>query len=132
MNFKTYTLNFDGSSKPNPGIMTSAYIIHDGDNIVKSETISGGEGTSNVAEYIGLFEGIKTALELGCKHITIVGDSELVIKQILGSKNGGYKCNKPRLKSYRDKIRTLLMKFHTYEIMHVLRKNNKDADKLCR
>ena len=132
MDLKTYVLNFDGSSKPNPGMMTSGYILRDGDTTVVSETISGGEGTSNVAEYIGLYEGLKKALELGCKHIKIIGDSEVVIKQILGPERGGYKCNKPRLQSYRDKVRILLGKFHTYEMIHVLRKNNKDADRLCR
>jgi len=125
------TLNFDGSSKPNPGIMTSGYIIKDyhDDGVLFSETISNGaKGTSNEAEYIGLLSGIKKALELGVKHIKIIGDSELVIFQVTGK----YKCKKPHLLKYRDEIQILLKKFHTYDIQHVLRKHNKEADKLTR
>jgi ribonuclease HI len=125
----TYQLNFDGSAKPNPGKLTSAYIIRDSDgNVVFSETIKGGDGSSNVAEYIGLFKGLQKAVELGCKHIKIIGDSELIIKQVRGE----YRCNKPRLISYRDKIRDVLKEFHTSELIHVKRKYNKDADQMCR
>lgn len=125
------TLHFDGSSKPNPGIMTSGYIIKDyyDENVLFSETISNGaDGTSNEAEYIGLLSGIKKALELGIKHIKIIGDSELVIFQVTGK----YRCKKPHLLKYRDEIQILLKKFHTYDIKHVLRKHNKEADKLTR
>ncbi|MEA2081082.1 MAG: ribonuclease HI family protein, partial [Pseudomonadota bacterium] len=115
MNFVTYTLNFDGSCKPNPGIMTSAFIIRDGDRVVFSNTISGGEGTSNVAEYIGIYEGIKKALELGCKHIKIIGDSELVFNQVTGK----HRCNKPKLLHYRNQIQEMLKEFYTYELTHV-------------
>jgi len=126
---QTMILNFDGSSKPNPGEMTSAYVIRDTNNkLIHSETIKGGHGTSNVAEYIGLYEGLKKAVEKGYKHVKIYGDSELVIFQITGK----YKCKKATLKPYRDKILELLKQLHTYEITQVLRKFNKEADGLCR
>ena len=130
MNHMTYTIHFDGSSKPNPGEMTSAYVIKDDEeNIVCSETINGGMGTSNQAEYIGLYNGVKKACELGCKHIKIFGDSQIVIYQI----SGKYKCKKPKLQYYRDKIKDLLLtKFYTWEVFHVMRKFNKEADKLTR
>ena len=45
---QTVILNFDGSSKPNPGEMTSAYVIRTvDDKLMHSETIKGGHGTSN-------------------------------------------------------------------------------------
>jgi ribonuclease HI len=129
MNNITYTIHFDGSSKPNPGIMTSAYIISDDDNkLVTSETIQGGDGTSNLAEYIGLFEGLTDALKIGCKHIKVFGDSELIINQVLGK----FKCKKPTLKVYRNKIQELLKQFYTYELSHVSRNLNKEADAMCR
>jgi ribonuclease HI len=131
MNFVLYTLNFDGSSKPNPGIMTSGYLIKDyyDDRVIFSETISGGaKGTSNEAEYIGLLTGIKKALELNVKHIKIIGDSELIIFQVTGK----YKCKKPHLLKYRNEIQKLLKEFYTYDIQHVLRKHNKEADALTR
>ena len=130
MNNNTYTINFDGSSKPNPGIMTSAYLIKDDDGkVIMSEVISGyGEGTSNLAEYIALFHGVKKANELGYKHIKIIGDSELIINQVTQK----FKCKKPTLLYYRNKIIELLTNFYTWDITHVLRKYNKEADKLCR
>lgn len=129
MNLRTYTLNFDGSSKPNPGEMTSAYIIKDDDdNVIFSETLNGGHGTSNIAEYIGLYKGLEKAVSIGIKHIKIIGDSELVINQV----NGNFRCNKPKLLHYRDKINELIKNFHTFSLTQVLRKFNKDADKMCR
>ena len=129
MNFRTYTLHFDGSSKPNPGEMTSSYLIHDDDEkLLDSATIKGGQGTSNKAEYIGLYEGVKKAVELGIKHIEIFGDSELIINQV----NGNFRCKKASLKYYRDEIQKLTTSFHTCVITHVPRNKNKKADKLCR
>lgn len=128
-NFETVYLSFDGSSKPNPGEMTSAYVIRDENNkMIHSETIQGGQGTSNEAEYIGLYQGLRKVVEMGYKHIKIQGDSQLVIFQV----NGQFKCRKAKLVAYRDKILQLLKEFHTYELTHVKREFNKEADKLCR
>lgn len=127
--FQTVILNFDGSSKPNPGEMTSAYVIRSVDNkLMHSETIQGGHGTSNVAEYIGLYRGLKKAVEMGYKHVKIYGDSQLVIFQVAGK----FRCKKPSLDVYRKKILELLEQLHTYELEHVSRKFNKEADGLCR
>jgi ribonuclease HI len=128
-NFETVYLSFDGSSKPNPGEMTSAYVIKDDQNkLIKSETIQGGQGTSNEAEYIGLYRGLKKVVEMGYKHVKIQGDSQLVIFQVAGK----FKCKKARLVAWRDKVLKLLEQVHTYEISHVLRQFNKEADALCR
>lgn len=129
MNNLTYTIHFDGSSRPNPGIMTAGYVIQDDDKkVITSASISGGDGTSNEAEYIGLLSGILKALELGFKHVKIFGDSQLIVNQVLGK----FKCKKPRLIKYRDEIQTLLKKFYTYELTQVPRNQNKEADKLTR
>ena len=129
MNLQTYIIRFDGSAKPNPGMMTSAYLIYDSnENLLCSETIKGDYGTSNLAEYIGLYSGLQKAKELGFRHIEVYGDSELVINQL----NGEYKCKKATLKEYKEKIENLLNEFWTYKLTHVKRKFNKAADKLCR
>jgi ribonuclease HI len=128
-NFETVYLSFDGSSKPNPGEMTSAYVIKDDQNkLIKSETIQGGQGTSNEAEYIGLYRGLKKVVEMGYKHVKIQGDSQLVIFQVKGQ----FKCRKAKLVAYMTKIVELLKEVHTYELTHVKREFNKEADKLCR
>ena len=128
-NFETVIINFDGSSKPNPGEMTSAYVIRDiNHKLIHSQTIVGGHGTSNEAEYIGLYEGLKKTVKLGYKHVKIYGDSQLIIFQVAGK----FKCKKARLIAWRDKVLELLEQVHTYELTHVKRKFNKEADALCR
>lgn len=124
-----YVMHFDGSSKPNPGDMISAYIIEDENNhVLFAETIKSGNGTSNRAEYIGLYSGIKKAKELGFVNLDILGDSELIINQV----KGNCRCTKPPLRYYRDRIRNLLKEFDSWSLTHVLRNENKKADKLCR
>jgi ribonuclease HI len=110
--------------------MTSSYLIHDQDgNLIASETINGGDGTSNQAEYIGLLYGVEQAIRFGVKHVKIIGDSELIINQV----KGNYKCKNANLIIYRDRIQQLLKDFFwTHELNHVNRKLNKQADKLCR
>jgi ribonuclease HI len=127
--FETVILNFDGSSKPNPGEMTSAYVIRDiNDKLLNSRSIVGGHGTSNEAEYIGLYEGLKKVVELGYKHVEVYGDSQLVIFQVKSE----FKCRKAHLVAWRDKILELLKQVHTYKLTHVKRQFNKEADALCR
>jgi ribonuclease HI len=127
--YRTYTLHFDGSSKPNPGDMTSSFLIHDDEGkCIASQSIMGGEGTSNKAEYIGLFEGVKKAVELGIKHIEIFGDSQLVINQV----KGNFRCKKAAMKYYCDEIQKLTSSFHTCTLTHIPRNKNKKADKLTR
>lgn len=124
---QTYQIHFDGGCRPNPGEMSSAYIIRNmGGVIISSECIKGGHGTSNVAEYIALHKGLEKAIELGIKHIEIYGDSQLVIQQI----NGTNQAKNAKMKYYRDSVRELLKKFHTYKLLHIPRKFNQEADKL--
>ena len=41
--------------------------------------------TNNNAEYTGLIRGLQAALACGVKHISIKGDSKLVVMQVLYS-----------------------------------------------
>ena len=44
-----------------------------------------GNTTNNQAEYRALIAGLKKAISLGAKQITVNSDSELMVKQLLGS-----------------------------------------------
>ena len=43
-----------------------------------------GRATNNVAEYRALLLGIELASELGADELELVGDSELIVKQVRG------------------------------------------------
>ena len=42
-----------------------------------------GRATNNVAEYTGLLRGLEAALACGAKRIKCLGDSKLVVEQVL-------------------------------------------------
>lgn len=86
----------------------------------------GKNGTSNLSEYRGLIAGIKGCLKRGVRIVHIIGDSQLIIKQV----SGVYKVNKPVLREHRDYILKLLEQFDNYSIKWVPRKENKKADAL--
>ncbi|HNC93310.1 MAG TPA: reverse transcriptase-like protein, partial [Solirubrobacterales bacterium] len=78
-------VNVDGGARGNPGPAAIGIVVRDGEgNVLQDlgETI--GEATNNVAEYRALIRGIGLARELGATELQIHGDSELVVKQMLG------------------------------------------------
>jgi len=79
------TVHVDGGARGNPGPAAIAAVIRDEDGEViheVHETI--GRATNNVAEYRALILGIERAAELGASELELVGDSELVVKQVRG------------------------------------------------
>jgi ribonuclease HI len=91
---ENWLLQFDGGSRGNPGTAGAGavlYTLHDdGDEnnvIKKTEKWAGyfyiGNTTNNVAEYMGLIEGLKQAIVLDIKYIEFEGDSHLVSLAIL-------------------------------------------------
>ena len=92
---ENWLLQFDGGSRGNPGTAGAGAVLYtldddDDENIVikKTEKWAGyfyiGNSTNNVAEYMGLIEGLKQAIVLDIKYIEIEGDSQLVISQLNG------------------------------------------------
>ena len=100
---ENWLLQFDGGSRGNPGTAGAGavlYTLHDDgvENVIKKrEKWAGyfyiGNTTNNVAEYMGLIEGLKQAIVLDIKYIEIEGDSLLVISQL----NGIYKVKHSNL-----------------------------------
>ena len=60
------------------------------------------------------------------QSLKVFSDSELLVRQM----QGRYKVSSPSLKPLYDKARLLVQKFHVFNIEHVLREKNKDADRL--
>ena len=85
-----------------------------------------GTATNNVAEYRGVLLGIDLARELGAAELELVGDSELVVRQIKGE----YKVKDTGLKPLRAEVREALENFDEWSIRHVRREENAAADLL--
>lgn len=122
--FKIY---FDGCSKGNPGISgAGACITYLDDEIWCGSKFVGKFMTNNYAEYMGLIFGLKQAIELNIKKITVVGDSLLVINHM----NNIYQCKSINLIPLYEEAKELEKHFEAITYQHVLRNNNKRADYL--
>jgi len=120
-------LTFDGGIRE--GITAAAYIAvlpNDEQDILFSGARRVGPGTSNTAEYQALIDGLRACLEHNVKIVHVVGDSQLIIKQITGV----FKTQKPTLIKHKDIVSKLLKKFDEYTIKWVPREQNHEADRL--
>jgi ribonuclease HI len=121
------TVNVDGGSRGNPGPAAIAAVVRDADGEVlqeKGETI--GRATNNVAEYRALLLGIELAAGLGAGELDLVGDSELIVRQVQGE----YKVKDPALRDLFTQAKRALEPFERWSIRHVRREQNADADRL--
>jgi ribonuclease HI len=89
-----------------------------------AETI--GVATNNVAEYRAVLRGLRRAAELGARKVEIVGDSELVVRQL----NGAYRVKHPAIRPLYDEAMTALGGFDRWRIRSVPRAQNARADAL--
>lgn len=129
---KKYILETDGGSRGNPGPSAIGFVIkdeHEETLTTHSETIE--HTTNNQAEYQALLEGVRTLASRVGNHqsettVHIRTDSELLQKQLLGF----YDTNHAELKLLQDQIHNILSSFHDWNLQHVPRSENKQADRL--
>jgi ribonuclease HI len=120
--------HIDGGARGNPGPAGFGVMIEDeaGRPVAKlSEYL--GKQTNNYAEYSGLLAALTYALKHGFKALKVFSDSELMVKQI----KGDYKVKNPALKELHDRASTMIDNLDAFEINHVLREKNRDADRLA-
>ena len=82
--------------------------------------------STNTAKYEAYLTGLATALEMGVKHLRVMGDLNLVVFQNKGS----FSLKKPSLALYRAMTHKMEEKFSTFEIEHAPRNENRFADAL--
>ena len=122
-----YLLQFDGSSKCNPGISGAGAVIYNYENEIWGKSVFvGNKNTNNQAEYTGLIIGLTEAKNMDIKHLTVEGDSLLVIKQMRGE----YKVKSDKLLDLYNQAKELANSFETISFNHIYRNNNKRADEL--
>jgi len=125
---KKLFLHTDGCSRGNPGPSGIGVLIQDHKKKVLKESYRYlGEATNNIAEYSALIHGLEEASMIGADEVTVYMDSELVVRQI----NGEYRVKDAVMKRlFADAIR-LLGEFKSFEVKHIDRSKNKEADKLA-
>jgi len=122
-----HKLQFDGCSKSNPGIAGAGAVIYKFNNEISTKIqFVGNNATNNAAEYTGLIIGLKEAIKLGIKLLTVEGDSMLVIKQMKGE----YKVKSVNLIDLYNEAKLLEKEFEYITFKHIYRENNKRADEL--
>lgn len=120
--------NIDGGARGNPGPAGYGVVIEDeiGRPVAElSEYL--GRQTNNYAEYSGLLAALKYTLNHGFKALKVISDSELMVKQI----NGQYKVSSPTLKELHQRALDFIDQLDCFEIKHVLREKNREADRLA-
>jgi ribonuclease HI len=120
-------VNVDGGARGNPGPAAIAAVVATADGEVleeRGERI--GAATNNVAEYRALLLGIERARELGASEVDLIGDSELVVRQIRGE----YRVKDTGLRSLHSQAIDALEGFEAWSIRHVPREDNAAADRL--
>ncbi|XP_075670211.1 uncharacterized protein LOC142639974 [Castanea sativa] len=78
-------------------------------------------------KYKAYLTELSTTLEMGVKHLKVIGDSNLVVCQTKGI----FSLKEPNLASYRTMTQKMEEKFSTFEIKHTLRSENRYADALA-
>ena len=121
------TINIDGASRGNPGPSGIGVVIsREGEKIAEYNEFIG-NSTNNFAEYMALKKALKMASTLEDNEITILSDSELVVKQ----RNHYYKVRSKRLKVIFREISNLEKGFKWVRYRHIPRENNRAADLLA-
>lgn len=120
-------MHVDGGARGNPGPAAIGVVISAPDGEVVDEVAERiGSATNNVAEYRALLRGLERARELGASELEIIGDSELIARQVTGV----YKVKHPAMKPLHQQAEAALRGFERWRIRTVPRAQNARADAL--
>jgi ribonuclease HI len=118
----------DGGARGNPGPAGYGVVITDqAGHKVASLSEYLGHQTNNFAEYSGMLAALDYALVHGPRALKVVGDSELLVKQIRGE----YKVKSPTLLELYQRAKKMIAQLEWFQIQHVLRGGNQEADRLA-
>ncbi|XP_059076276.1 uncharacterized protein LOC131875686 [Cryptomeria japonica] len=122
-----FKLHFDGASRGNPGLAGVGMAIFDHNAVlIATDCHALGSQSNNFAECQALSLGIDLAISLGIKHLSIQGDSMVVIQSVLNCKSNYW-----HLKYIIDHILEKLSFFDTFVLSHCFRELNKLVDFLA-
>jgi ribonuclease HI len=120
-------LHVDGGARGNPGPAAIGVVVSQPDGAVVEELAERiGPATNNVAEYRAVLRGLERAAALGAREVELIGDSELVVRQLTGA----YKVKHPALRPLYSEAMAALRGFDRWQIRNVPRAENAHADTL--
>src|SRR5437016_4040248 len=120
-------VHVDGGARGNPGPAAAACVLSTPDGeIVGEHALLLGTATNNVAEYRALLLGLSQARELGASDVEVVGDSELIARQLQGI----YKVRNADLRPLYEQALAAARQFERFTIRTVPREQNARADAL--
>jgi ribonuclease HI len=120
-------VHVDGGARGNPGPAAAASVISTPSGEVLDESAQLiGTASNNVAEYRALLLGLARARELGATEVEIVGDSELIAKQV----QGVYKVKHEAMRPLHREAMAALRSLQRWSIRTVPRAQNARADSL--
>jgi ribonuclease HI len=116
-----YLIVFDGGSKGNPGAGYGSYAVFDasGSGHTMRLAFEDAPMTNNEAEYhtlLAALRDLRTRLgkRASSRYIKILGDSQLVIRQV----SGEWEAKDARMRALRDGVRAELAHFKGYRLGH--------------
>jgi ribonuclease HI len=117
-----------GGARGNPGPAGAGVVIETTDDgtVLFAGGFYLGRATNNVAEYTGLIRGLERAAALGATAATVRSDSELLVRQM----NGKYRVRNAGLRPLFEQACELRGRFDQFDIAHVYREDNTEADRL--
>jgi len=121
------TIYVDGASKGNPGKAGIGIVFFCEGKKIKEYSQHIGVTTNNVAEYMAVVFAMQEALIMRVENIAVFTDSELIANQIQGI----YKVRDNNLFRLYKQVQHLKGGFKKFNITHIERANNKEADKLA-
>jgi len=120
-------VHVDGGARGNPGPAAAAAVVSNPAGEVLDEASELlGTATNNVAEYRGLLLGLARARALGATEVEVIGDSELIARQVTGA----YKVKHAAMVPLHRAAVEALRGFERWSIRTVPRAQNARADAL--
>jgi ribonuclease HI len=120
-------VHVDGGARGNPGPAAAACVVSSpSGEVVDEHAQLLGTATNNVAEYRALLLGLQRAKALGADDVEVIGDSELIAKQVQGL----YKVKHPSMRPLYLQAMEAFRQFHHWSIRTVPRAQNAEADAL--
>lgn len=118
----------DGSSIGNPGKSGIGYLIYQGNELIKKKSVYLGIQSNNFAEYMALIFPLIDAIEGNQKKVKAFSDSKLVCEQI----KGNFKVKNKNIYPLFVLAKNLISKLDSFEITHIDREENQEADQLAK
>lgn len=123
-----YVANVDGAARGNPGPASYAVIVRAPDGSTQFRIGKYlGRATNNVAEYYALIGALDYAQSQNISRLAVRSDSELLVRQM----QGRYKVKSSDLRPLHERAQKMARALAHFEIAHVRREQNSEADELA-